>query len=36
MNDTYSPSRREAWTLNGVVDGAAAFAAKRNVLQHGL
>jgi alpha-1,4-glucan:alpha-1,4-glucan 6-glycosyltransferase/4-alpha-glucanotransferase len=33
MNDTYSPSRREAWTLNGVVDGAAAFAAKRNVLQ---
>ena len=33
MNDTYSPARRAAWVVNGVVDGAAAFAAKRNVIQ---
>jgi alpha-1,4-glucan:alpha-1,4-glucan 6-glycosyltransferase/4-alpha-glucanotransferase len=33
MNDTYSPARREVWTVNGLVDGGAAFAAKRNVIQ---
>lgn len=33
MNDTYSPARRGAWTVDGIVDGAAAFAAKRNVIQ---
>lgn len=33
MNDTYAPTRREGWVSEGVVDGAAAFAAKRNVIQ---
>jgi alpha-1,4-glucan:alpha-1,4-glucan 6-glycosyltransferase/4-alpha-glucanotransferase len=33
MNETYSPEHRAAWVRDGVVDGAAAFAAKRNVIQ---
>ena len=33
MNETYSSARRETWTQDGIVDGAAAFAAKRNVIQ---
>jgi len=33
MNETYSPDRRAAWVVDGVVDGGAAFAAKRQVLQ---
>jgi alpha-1,4-glucan:alpha-1,4-glucan 6-glycosyltransferase/4-alpha-glucanotransferase len=33
MNETYSPRHRQAWTVDGLVDGAAAFAAKRNVIQ---
>ena len=33
MNVTYAPERRAAWTVEGIVDGAAAFAAKRNVIQ---
>ena len=33
MNETYAPSRRAAWRRDGHVDGAAAFAAKRTVIQ---
>jgi alpha-1,4-glucan:alpha-1,4-glucan 6-glycosyltransferase/4-alpha-glucanotransferase len=33
MNETYGPARRERWVDDGVIDGAAAFAAKRNVIQ---
>ena len=33
MNVTYAAERRAAWTVDGVVDGAAAFAAKRSVIQ---
>ena len=33
MHETYSPSARSAWVTNGLVDGAAAFSAKRHVLQ---
>ena len=33
MNDTYSPAHRATWSQNGHVDGAAAFAAKRQVIQ---
>ena len=33
MNDTYSPAHRATWSKDGHVDGAAAFAAKRQVIQ---
>ena len=33
MTDTYSVERRASWVVDGVVDGAAAFAAKRRVIQ---
>ena len=33
MNETYPPSRRAAWSRDGVLDGASAFAAKRTVIQ---
>jgi len=33
MNETYPPDRRATWSRDGIVDGAAAFAAKRNVIQ---
>ncbi len=33
MHETYEPSRRAAWRQKGLVDGAAAFAAKRTVIQ---
>ncbi|MGA7833858.1 MAG: 4-alpha-glucanotransferase, partial [Acidimicrobiales bacterium] len=33
INETYAPARRNEWVVNGVVDAAAAFAAKRNVIQ---
>ena len=33
MHDTYSPARRATWSQAGHVDGAAAFAAKRQVIQ---
>ena len=33
MNDTYSSAHRATWTRGDHVDGAAAFQAKRNVIQ---
>ncbi len=33
INETYAPNRRKEWVVDGVVDGAAAFTAKRNVIQ---
>ncbi|MFI5035654.1 MAG: 1,4-alpha-glucan branching protein GlgB [Acidimicrobiales bacterium] len=33
MKETYAPARRDTWVVDGVVDGAAAFAAKRSVIQ---
>ena len=33
MNETFSPSHRATWAQGGHVDGAAAFRAKRSVIQ---
>jgi len=33
ISETFSPERRAKWVLDGEVDGARAFEAKRHVLQ---